>query len=253
MQETEESTVRQKTKRPYDKLSFVYHRLMRNVDFNVWSDYVLEIAKSYTHSNSSFLEIAAGTCRMANKIKNTYPDLIATDQSFNMMSTEQQSSVTKVCCNMLNMPFKKEFDFIYCTFDSVNYLLTEKELLLMFSEIKTVLDKKGTFTFDVSLENNSLEFAKVQVSEDNYNGYGFKRINSYNKRTRIHKNIFHIFSHDGIRYKEIHKQKIYKFETYFRLIEKAGLFVKECYNGFSFDAGTAESERVQFVVGNFTV
>ena len=151
---------------------------------------------------------------------------------------------------MLNLPFKQKFDFIYCTFDSVNYLLTKKELLCLFIEAKNCLNKTGLFTFDVSLEKNSIEFTKGQITEDEYNGHSFKRINSYDKKKRIHTNIFYIENANGNKYKEIHKQKIYEFETYFKLIEKAGLVVIECYDGFAFDDGRSTSERVQFVVRN---
>ncbi len=51
-------------------------------------------------------------------------------------------------------------------------------------------------------------------------------------------------------YLEKHRQKIYPFEEYFMFIEKAGLYVSECFNAFTFDNGNAECERVQFVVRN---
>ncbi|MBT8380215.1 MAG: methyltransferase domain-containing protein [Ignavibacteria bacterium] len=235
--------------RIYNKLSYVYDGLMKSVDFNVWTRYILDIAKINATKNSSFLELAAGTCRMAVKINTVYPDLIATDFSLPMMQIDKKNSLKKVCCSMLNLPFKTKFDFIYCTFDSINYLQTKKELITLFSEIESLLDGDGVFTFDASLENNSLEFTEEQVTEDKFDGNSFKRINCYDKEKRIHTNIFYIKNADGKKYKEVHKQKIYEFETYFNLINKAGLLVKECYDGFTFSDGSPESERVQFIIG----
>jgi hypothetical protein len=53
-------------------------------------------------------------------------------------------------------------------------------------------------------------------------------------------------------YTEVHRQKIFTFETYFELLELAGLTVKNCYDAFSFEEGNADSERVQFITKKFT-
>ena len=239
----------QNNKLPYDKLSLIYDGLMKDVNFNLWTKYVMDIAGNYVNTASSFLELAAGNCTIANRIRKKYTNLIATDISLPMLNAHLQADLLKVCCNMIYLPFKKKFDFVYATFDSINYLLTHRELKLLFGEIENVLNENGILTFDASLENNSLEFTDIQVTKDKFNGFSFKRINSYDRKTRIHKNVFYIYDRSGIKYKEVHKQKIYSFETFFNLVDKAGLFVKECYDGFTFKDGSPNSERVQFVVG----
>lgn len=239
---------RKSNSRPYDKLALVYNGVMKHVDFKFWADYIIDIASEYADRKSSFLELAAGTCEMASIVQKKYPDITTSDISLPMMRTVFQNNLRKVCCDMLKLPFKKKFNFVYCTFDSINYLMTEKDVLSLFNEVKFILADEGIFTFDASLEKNSLEFSDMQITEGKYKEYNFKRISSYNKKTRIHKNVFHIRSDAGLKMKEIHKQKIYSFETYINLIDKAGLMVRECYDGFTFDDGDAESERVQFVV-----
>ena len=239
-------------KRPYDKLSSVYDGLMKDVNFNLWTKYVMDIAGNYVNAKSSFLELAAGNCTIANNLKKKYSNLIATDISLPMLKAHFHADLVKVCCNMIYLPFKKKFDFVFATFDSINYLLTQKELQFLFGEIENVLNENGIFTFDASLENNSLEFADAKVTKDKYNGFSFKRINSYNKKTRIHKNVFYIYDKSGIKFKEVHKQKIYSFETFFNLIDCTGLVIKECYDGFTFKDGSPTSERVQFIVGKRT-
>jgi SAM-dependent methyltransferase len=240
---------RQNKKKPYEKVSLIYEGLMKEVDFGLWTKYILEIACNYADTASSILEIAAGNCKMAERIKIKFPDLIATDVSLPMLKSIFQDGLIKVCCNMTRLPFRKKFDFIYCTFDSINYLLTQKELQSLFNEIRIILTESGIFTFDASLERNSLDFTRAQVTEDKYRDFSFKRINSYNRETKIHKNVFHIQNKTGVKYKEVHKQKIYDLNTYFNLVDKAGLFVKECYDGFTFKECSSKSERAQFIIG----
>lgn len=235
--------------KPYDKVSLIYNGLMKNVDFRFWAGYIQDLAERYISSNASVIELAAGTCNIAARLKNKFNNIIVTDISFPMLKTADENGLKKICCSMIQLPVKCKFDFIFSTFDSINYLLTEKDLLILFREANSILKENGIFTFDASLENNSLEFKDMQISEGWYKDHYYKRISTYNKRNRIHKNVFHIRHSSGIRYKEIHRQKIYSFDTYFRIIDEAGLNVKECYDSFSFNEGTPESERVQFVVG----
>ena len=76
----------------------------------------------------------------------------------------------------------------------------------------------------------------------------FTRKSKYNSSSRIHKNIFIITDEFGNVKKEIHTQKIYKFETYFDIIAKAGMYVVECLDAFTFNNGNQNSERAQFII-----
>lgn len=220
---------------------------MQEVDYSEWSSYIIDISKEYVNWDAGVLELAAGTCKIANKISKFYHNLIVTDLSFSML-TRNKSNLNKVCCDMTRLPFDQKFDLIYSTFDSVNYLLNKRKLLNLFYEVKRILHANGIFTFDVSLEKNSLDFEKSFNSEGNYDGYSFYRKSRYNKKNRIHINIFKITDKNGNIITDVHKQKIFKFDTYFDLIDKAGMYVVECLETFTFNNGSENSERVQFIV-----
>ena len=121
--------------------------------------------------------------------------------------------------------------------------------MLLFKDIKRILKDGAIFTFDVSLEPNSLKHVKEPFRSGEYNGIRFVQKSRYNPKSRIHKNIFRMEFKDRV-YTETHKQKIYPFVEYFELISKAGLNVMECFEAFSFKDGNAGSERVQFLVRN---
>ena len=70
----------------------------------------------------------------------------------------------------------------------------------------------------------------------------------YDKKTHIHKNIFNIKLPNGDVYEEIHRQKILEYNDYFDLIERAGFYVVECFDAFTFNIGKASSKRIQLVI-----
>ena len=233
----------------YDSVSLIYEELMRHVNYKKWSKYLLDVVSEYMdNKDPSVLELASGNCKIARHISKKYHNIIASDLSLPMLQNGKKDFITKVCCDMTSLPFNNKFDLIYSTFDSVNYLFSKRKLLTLFLEIKKVLSASGIFTFDVSLEKNSLDFEGSYTVEGKINGYSFTRKSKYNPISRIHKNIFSITDEYGNVKKEIHKQKIYKFETYFDIIAKAGMYVVECLDAFTFNNGNQHSERVQFII-----
>ena len=149
---------------------------------------------------------------------------------------------------MTKLPFKIKFPLIISAFDSINYLLTHVELNSLFSNINNLLTDNGIFTFDVSLEKNSLKNERRLNRKGKVNGLRYVQKSKYDNTAKIHYNYFRIFLENGDVIEEIHKQKVYEFFDYFSVIENNGLYVENCYDSFSFDDADENCERVQFVV-----
>lgn len=234
--------------KPYEKVSAIFDALMKKLDYESWANYILTIADVYLQNNAKVLELGAGNCKVAKFVSAKYKNIYATDISLSMLKSSNNEKFNRICCDMTELPFKPEFDFIFSNFDGVNYILEQKSLSRLFNEVFSLLEKDGVFTFDVSLERNSLNFVASKSIEGNSNGYSFRRISKYNKRTRIHSNHFVIRDEFGREFKEVHKEKIYKIDTYFKLAEKAGLYTEACYDCFSFKDVKENSQRAQFIM-----
>jgi SAM-dependent methyltransferase len=233
--------------KPYEKLSLIYDHVMEHVNYEQWVKYIYEIGKRFVPRDANVLELAGGNCRFSELFVKYFPDIIVTDRCLEMLSSKK-NSLLKVCCEMNYLPFKSKFDLIYSTFDSVNYLTNRKNLLRLFKEISSLLKPEGIFTFDASLERNSLIYTIKPVRRGKEKNISYEHLSRYNKYSRVHKNIFEIKLDDGKIFKEIHEQKIYPFEIYFELLERTGLKVIECYETFTFKRAKSSSQRVQFIV-----
>lgn len=231
----------------YDKVADIYPHLMRSIRYDKWAKYISEIAGKSVKKSETILELGAGNGTLAGHLNKYYPHIIITDLSFRMLKQDGNGCNSRICCDMIKTPFRIKFNFIYSAFDTVNYLTSRDKLLRFFREINRILNKGGIFTFDVSLERNSLKHIKEPVRKGKYKGISFVQKSRYSPGSRIHLNTFHLEAGDD-KYYELHKQKIYPFEEYFKVIGKAGLYVGECFDAFTFDNGNAECERVQFVV-----
>ncbi|MDZ7623938.1 MAG: class I SAM-dependent methyltransferase [Ignavibacteriaceae bacterium] len=234
--------------KPYEQVSAIYDGLMKKLDYDSWSKYILLIAKENVHDKAKFLELGAGNCKMAKILSEKYRNYYASDISLSMLRSGDKNNLKKICCDMTSLPFKEKFDFVFSAFDSVNYILKKKSLQNLFKEIYYLLEEDGVFTFDASLETNSLDFSIGKSTEGRHNDYQYRMLSKYNKRSRIHYNNFYIWNESGINIKEVHKEKIYKIDTYFKLAEKAGLYTEACYDCFSFKDVKQNSQRAQFVM-----
>ncbi|MDR3666302.1 MAG: class I SAM-dependent methyltransferase [Ignavibacteriaceae bacterium] len=233
--------------KPYQVLPLIYSHLMKRIKYDKWAEYLFTIVRKDCSNKSKVLELAAGDCSFAKYFNKYYPSITVTDLS-RWMLKQNNYIKNKVCCDMLSLPFKSKYDLIYSNFDSINYILSGKSILAMFNEVSRLLNDNGTFIFDVSLEKNSYVHVKKNNRVGKYKGLTYKQTSTFNPATGMHINKFYIKLANGDEYSEIHKEKIYSFNTYFKLIDKTSLYVSDCYEAFSFKPGNQNSNRVLFVI-----
>lgn len=233
----------------YSVLAQIYSHLMKSIDYKKWAKYIYGISLKTGKNKISALEIAAGTANVsAHLVKKKFYKLILSDLSIEMLKQAQQIEHPKICFDMTAIPFKNKFDFIYSTFDSVNYLLTKERFCLMLNEVSRVLSDDGIFTFDVSLEKNSVRYQKYLNREGKYKGIKYRQESKFDPKKKMHFNYFEITFADGRKVEEIHKQKIYEFEEYFQFVDGSGFYVSQCLEAFGWENANKNSERAQFIL-----
>lgn len=221
---------------------------MRSIDYMKWAQYIFELSKELKKKNISVLELASGTGNVAKLLHLKIRNIISTDISFSMLNNDYDSNLLRVCCDMTRLPFKNKFDFVFSTFDSINYLTTKEKILRLFESVSSCLVDTGLFAFDVSLENNSIKYEKYLNRRGKTKEITYQQRSFYNSRLRIHYNHFELTFADGKKVEEIHKQKIYRFEEYFDLVDKSDFYVHKCYKAFTFKNADSETERTQFLL-----
>jgi len=234
--------------KPYKILVPVYNHLMRNIDYEAWGEYIALLTKDYYKKNPDVLEIASGNLKLAKYLRRNYfRKIVVSDLSLEMLKYHKSKS-PGVCFDMCFIPFKKSFDIVFSSFDSVNYLLTQKAFIQMLEQVSSVLKKDGVFLFDVSLERNSHKYLKLYRKNGSHSGISYNHESSFDNVSRIHKQKFTFVLRDGKKYIETHKQKIFKFEDYFKMIDKSPFYTAECYKAFTFSNAKPDTERAQFIL-----
>jgi hypothetical protein len=233
--------------KPYTCVADIYPHLMSFINYKEWAEYYYFLTKKVLKPDSKVLELAAGNCSLAVNLKTYYPNLFVSDNSFEMLRKCKDKSLNKICCDMNNLPFRKEYDFIFSAFDSINYLLTKKALGKLFRQVNNLLADKGMFSFDVSLESNSIKNIRYLNRIKSYDGISYIQKSFYDKVKRIHYNKFILKYPDGREIEELHRQRIFPLEIYLDLLINNGFNIQNCYDAFSFNDATNKSFRIQII------
>lgn len=232
----------------YSALASIYTHLMKSIDYEKWAEYIFILSKDIERSNLSALELACGTGIIAKHLSKKFQNIVVCDHSKPMLEQITSSNLKRICCDMTELPFKEKFDFVYSTFDSVNYLLSKEKIIRMLNAVSSILADDGIFAFDVSMEKNSVRYQRYLNRKGKYQKVSYSQKSFYNDKTRIHYNAFEITLPDGSKVEEMHKQKIYAFEEYFRFIDATDFYVHKCYEAFSYKDANENTERIQFIL-----
>lgn len=233
--------------KPYTYFSKIYNHLMKNVDYDFWADYLKELHSTIGSKSDLALELGCGSGKLSENLRGEFKELYLTDISIEMLKMNPPD-LPKICCDMKTLPFKVKFDFIFSTFDTINYITDNDELKQFFIHITNNLSSKGFFTFDVSLRHNSIKHVKDLNRKGIYKKIKYVQISEFDEETLLHTNEIKIRTPEGLEYEEVHIQKIYDYYYYFDILENSGLYVVECFNAFDFTDGKPDSERLQFIV-----
>ncbi len=246
----------------YTSLAPLYDRLMEDVDYEAWADYIDELLQLHHPDAEKILELACGTGSVALSLDELgYYTITATDLSEDMIKVARKkgeasgSEVHFRSMNFLNVDLDEEFDAAFSVFDSVNYLHSAEEVVEMLNQCQKVLKPGGLLIFDFSTPRNSLDSVDYLNNEEAESGnFRFFRTSRYDPTNKIHFNEFEIeqldeHSREVIhRFKEIHRQRIYSLEEMLLILEQTPYHLEAKYHDFSFMEAHENSARVTVIL-----
>lgn len=241
----------------YQTFAEVYDRLMEDIPYREWCEYITGLLQEYGISQGLLLELGCGTGTMTERLAHEGYDMIGVDASQEMlMQAMKKREASGLDILYLNQDMR-EFELygtvrgVVSVCDSMNYILEEEDLVKVFSLVNNYLDPQGIFIFDLKTQHYYKDLTGDAVygqAEDdvcmiweNYY-YEEERINEY------HVTMF-LREEDG-RYKreeEMHYQRAYSVEEVRRAMERAGLEFIAVYEEGTKNPATESSTRIYFV------
>jgi SAM-dependent methyltransferase len=213
----------------YSFFAEYYDEYMQHVCYDEWLDLMLSWYRKYNPEKiRRVLELACGTANAAEILVYRGYEVDACDGSPQMLNIANKKPLKpNLFLSDMTAPLpQKDYDLIFCLFDSINYLLESKQISLLLDNVHTALKPGGIFIFDISTLLNSLE---------NFNGItNFTRfkdgylIHNANYEVLSNKQFSHftLFRKSGENYQKLeerHVQRVYRTPELIELIRESPL------------------------------
>jgi len=241
----------------YNNFAFVYDKLMYDVDYKKWVDYIQELFEKYGVNPTLVLDLGCGTGNITVEMAQKGYDMTGVDLSPDMLACAMEKSRGKGLDILYLNQDITEFelygtvDVILCLMDTVNYITDKRQLRKLFKLVKNYLNPGGLFIFDINTPYKLEEILGDNVFYEIHNDLVYIWNNEYDNKRKICRFDLTFFTQEGSKYDrfdEIHYERSYSLdELKYELTEKAGLTFLDVYDHLSFNKPKNKSERVFFV------
>lgn len=242
---------------PYSALAPVYDLMMAHVNYRRWAAYISRIISRAELARVRLLDVGCGTGKFAREMQKLGYSVDGCDASPEMLKIfrKRLPQNHSFCCRLpqLDEVPRNNYNVITCLYDTLNYLIQERELLEAIQIIYQKLDSPGLFIFDMVSSFHCQQYFRDYVEREVLNErYAFERRSHYDARQQLQWNRIKIFTPDGI-FEEVHQQRIYDFTEIIDLIRRETRFIiQDVYRDFTFRPVKVDSGRAHFVLAKET-
>lgn len=254
---------------PYTGFAAVYEMFMDNVPYEEWAVYMTKLLKKYGINQGLVLELGCGTGSMTRQLAAKGYDMIGIDNSEEMLQIardkgeESNNKILYLCQDMREFELFGTVAAVTSVCDSMNYILSEEDLLQVFKLVNNYLDPNGVFIFDLDTQYAYEEVLGDSTIAEKREEGSFIWENTYYEEEQMNEIDLTLFIPEPLdekegtdgdsqqrlfrRYEEIHYRKAYSLKTVKRLIEEAGMEWVAVYEALTEKKPKKDTERVYII------
>ncbi len=138
--------------RSFTLIAQYYDRLMSQVDYGAWCNYITEIFAQARRPVQDVLDLACGTGNLTRELLARGYRVVGLDASEEMLAVarEKLPGVEFFLGDFLSWGLERDFDAVVCIYDSLNNLLSDDDMISAFRETCSHLRPGGVFVFDLN-------------------------------------------------------------------------------------------------------
>lgn len=241
----------------YTSFARVYDTFMDNIPYQEWAEYIKELFQTYEVKNGLVLDLGCGTGSLTQILAKSGYDMIGIDNSEDMLEIAMEKKYESNLDILYLLQDMREFELygtvkaVVSICDSLNYILSEEELIDVFKLVNNYLDPKGIFIFDLNTKYKYEQILGESVIAENREECSFIWDNYYDKEEGMNEYDLTLFikEEDDLfrRYQESHYQKAYELDTIRTLLLEAGMEFIVAYDAFTKQPPKEDSERIYVI------
>lgn len=250
----------------YTSFAAVYDRFMDETPYDAWCENIVRELRAHDIKNGLVLELGCGTGCMTELLAGRGYDMIGVDLSDEMLNLAQDKKAASGHDILYLNQDMREFELygtvraVVSVCDSVNYLLSDEDIIACFLLVNNYLDPGGIFMFDFNTKYKYEQIGDATIAE-NRDECSFIWENYYDRESCINEYGLTIFvrneegSEGGqelfLRFMEEHLQRGYTLEEMKRLIKASGLEFVRAYDADTLSEVCDTSERIYCIAKEY--
>ena len=257
----------------YRDFSYVYDELMDETPYEKWCDVLTDLIRKYGVSQpvhnaedpleserNLVLDLGCGTGTLTELLYEKGFDCIGIDNSEDMLQVAMEKRdesgypIFYLHQDMRELELYSTVGTVVSVCDSVNYLLTQEDLLRTFKLVNNYLFPGGIFIFDFNTDYKYREVIGDRTIAENREDCSFIWENSYDPKSSLNEYRVTFFIQENEedcelfrRFEEVHIQRGYTLEQMRQMIEAAGLAFVTAMDVDTLGEVTEKSERIYVV------
>ncbi|MCM1154165.1 MAG: methyltransferase domain-containing protein [Roseburia sp.] len=254
----------------YTDFAQVYDTFMDETPYGEWCDFLLTLLHRYEireeiaddnlrQEKNSILDLGCGTGTLTQLLAAKGYDMIGVDNSPEMlhiaMEKKERSGldILYLCQDMREFELYGTVGAVVSVCDSLNYLLTEEELLAVFQLVRNYLYPGGLFIFDFNTVYKYETVIGDTTIAENREDCSFIWENYYHSGDETNEYDLTIFVKNDKekesfrRFQETHFQRGYRAGQMKKLLERAGLTLLTQIDADTHEEVREVSERIYMV------
>lgn len=155
----------------YKEFAYIYDKLTFDIDYEEYSEVIKKELKKLDIKPESILELGIGSGNMTKYFYNSSINYTGVDLSKEMLKicADKFSNISIINEDLCQLELTKNYDFIFSTLDTINYILDSEKLQNLFSNINE--NCTGVFMFDVNTP-----YKLIEVMGNNHFVYEYEDI-----------------------------------------------------------------------------
>lgn len=238
----------------YENFARVYDKLMDNVPYEEWAQFILNLLQDRKITEGLVLELGCGTGKLMTLLGKAGFDMIGVDNSVEMLQIAREKTSQDFLYLLQDM---REFELygtvkaVISVCDSVNYITKKEELRKVFQLVNNYLDPEGVFIFDFNTEYKYRELIGETVIAEDREDVSFIWFNEYDEDSHLNDIDLKVFVQEEgdiyRKFQEEHIQRGYTLDEIKQLLEESGLIFLEAYEEYTMQAPQPDSGRIVVV------
>lgn len=243
----------------YSAFAEIYDRVMRDVDYDSWIEHIFHLIQKCKIHGKKILDLACGTGNFTLRLAAKGYQVVGIDQSEAMLQCARAKLKTVhrdiplyrgFMQSFSALGLERDFDWVICLYDSLNYILQESEVERCFAEVHQHLRPGGGFIFDVTTEYNLLHNFSGYTFAENFEDASYIWENEYRLASKLCISKVTIFTQVNGQYfrsEESHNQRVYSSAQLTRMLENQGFAVLGTFHNLTDKPVQNQCERIHFV------